>query len=540
MKRIAKLLAVMLCITFLFVEPLEMEQAYGATISESWSEWGDTYPTNNFGLEKKMLYRSRTKEQTVSSSNSLAGWRLEGSEKTWSDWGAWSGWSNTNNAPSNTADRQVEVRKQTVNAGSTTQYRYGRYRRTSGSFYTHYCLAEAKSSGGTWKLEYTGWSTKKLPTDPDRPLNENHTKCSLKDCKAPRKVLKPRYYDAKKNEYYYWEETQTVNNTKTQYSYRIKTSKLQYKFYRWTDWTDWSDRVVVPSNTVEVETKEQYRFRPFGSVGAVYRATVTGEGNSVNLSWNATPGAERYYLYEKSESNASWNQIKSCTGNSTTVNVTPGNHSFAVRPVRIYDGNTYIGDFSGIQTVHTFGVICPAPKVCKTDVDTVYVSWNSVGGATGYTIQYRKKGTSDWEEEDSEENNIELYFSDAVGGYEVRVQPYYVDAKGVIEHPKKTATSYIEFLSAPRNLKISRNAGRKSVVAKWSAPSKGDFDGYEVYKSTKSKSGFTKARSVKKGKAVVDKLKKGKRYYFKVRAYERLDNGTKIYGPFSTTKSIIV
>ena len=52
----------------------------------------------------------------------------------------------------------------------------------------------------------------------------------------------------------------------------------------------------------------------------------------------------------------------------------------------------------------------------------------------------------------------------------------------------------------------------------------------------------SKTVTVKKGstvKATIKKLSKGKKYYFKVRAYKTV-NGKKIYGAYSSVKSVKV
>ena len=47
---------------------------------------------------------------------------------------------------------------------------------------------------------------------------------------------------------------------------------------------------------------------------------------------------------------------------------------------------------------------------------------------------------------------------------------------------------------------------------------------------------ITKGSTTKK---VIAKLKKNKRYYFKIRAYKTV-NGTKVYGSYSKTKKIVI
>jgi fibronectin type 3 domain-containing protein len=63
--------------------------------------------------------------------------------------------------------------------------------------------------------------------------------------------------------------------------------------------------------------------------------------------------------------------------------------------------------------------------------------------------------------------------------------------------------------------------------------------GYQVYYSTQKDNEFKKVDSFKSNtiKSSKSNLKSGKTYYFKVRAYKKVDGKT-IYGSFSSAKSV--
>lgn len=92
----------------------------------------------------------------------------------------------------------------------------------------------------------------------------------------------------------------------------------------------------------------------------------------------------------------------------------------------------------------------------------------------------------------------------------------------------------------PGKSKISKisKKGKKSVVVKYKYIS--GANGYQIVYGTNKK--ITKSKktvAVKKGSTkskTISKLKKGKRYYFKVRAYKTV-NGRKVYGAYSSVKS---
>lgn len=105
---------------------------------------------------------------------------------------------------------------------------------------------------------------------------------------------------------------------------------------------------------------------------------------------------------------------------------------------------------------------------------------------------------------------------------------------------KKDTTKPIETAIAPKKavLKKVKATGKKKVkiiVKKTSEK----INGYEVILSTKKN--FKKAKKVttKKNAVTVKKLKAGKKYFVKVRAFKKVGN-KKIYGKYSTVKKVIV
>lgn len=79
------------------------------------------------------------------------------------------------------------------------------------------------------------------------------------------------------------------------------------------------------------------------------------------------------------------------------------------------------------------------------------------------------------------------------------------------------------------NAKVKKNKSKKSVVISWKKVS--GANGYQIYVSTKKKSGYKKVADVKKTSATIKK-KKGI-YYVKVRAYKKTE-GKKLSGSFSS------
>ena len=83
-------------------------------------------------------------------------------------------------------------------------------------------------------------------------------------------------------------------------------------------------------------------------------------------------------------------------------------------------------------------------------------------------------------------------------------------------------------------LTAKSSAKKGSITVKWTV--KGDAsaaDGYQVWKSTKQSKGYKKAiTTTKKSYKNTKGLKKGTRYYYKVRAYKVVD-GKNVYSDWS-------
>ena len=86
-------------------------------------------------------------------------------------------------------------------------------------------------------------------------------------------------------------------------------------------------------------------------------------------------------------------------------------------------------------------------------------------------------------------------------------------------------------------LKSAKVKGKK-VTLKWKKNSKAT--GYEIYRATKKNGKYKKIRTIKKASAATftdSKVKKGKTYYYKVRAYKTV-KGNKANGKFSAVRKV--
>lgn len=91
--------------------------------------------------------------------------------------------------------------------------------------------------------------------------------------------------------------------------------------------------------------------------------------------------------------------------------------------------------------------------------------------------------------------------------------------------------------AAPKWKSVKAKTGHKAVLT-WKKVS--NATGYEVYMSTKKSSGYKKIATLKKASKITytkTKLKKNKKYYFKVRAYKTV-SGVKYVSGYSSVKKM--
>lgn len=116
------------------------------------------------------------------------------------------------------------------------------------------------------------------------------------------------------------------------------------------------------------------------------------------------------------------------------------------------------------------------------------------------------------------------------GTYKIKVK---VKAYGKQDSKTSTFIYYV----GPDRPEADLKAGKQQIKVSWKKIN--DADGYVVYRSTKKTSGFKAVKTIKKGSTLSytnKKLKKGKRYYYKVRAYVNAD-GSKVFSKYSSVKS---
>ena len=99
------------------------------------------------------------------------------------------------------------------------------------------------------------------------------------------------------------------------------------------------------------------------------------------------------------------------------------------------------------------------------------------------------------------------------------------------------ATCQVSIAPKPTKIKSVKKSGKNGIKVTWNKVS--GISNYQIYMSTKSKSGFKKIATISAQKTsyTKTKLKKGKKYYFKIRTAKKV-SGRYYYSSYTAVKSI--
>lgn len=166
-------------------------------------------------------------------------------------------------------------------------------------------------------------------------------------------------------------------------------------------------------------------------------------------------------------------------------------------------------------------------SAAKTGYGGIQIKWNKVVAADGYEVWRYDAVSKKWAKVKTFANNNTVSWKNTglkTGRkytYKVRA---YITYEGEKIYGKYSGTRAARpVLNTPAKPKLI--AGKKSVTVKWKQVP--GANGYKIYRSTTGKAGsFKVVKTIKKGGTVSwknTKLKKGQRYYYKVKAYRIVD-----------------
>lgn len=213
-----------------------------------------------------------------------------------------------------------------------------------------------------------------------------------------------------------------------------------------------------------------------------------------------------------------------------------------------YDGGTIGGCGSNSASAMVTGIKLAAPSIQKPAVAAgkITVKWKKVSDAEGYEVYRSTKKDSGYALLSTITKNTTVSYADNTvesnKTYYYKVRAYKANEAGINVYSgyssvKQVKAAKVTFKLSKPSIKAPA-AKKGQITVKWKKVS--GVTGFEVYRSTKKSSGYTKIGTVTKASATsyVDKTVKAKKtYYYKVRAYKTV-GGTTGYSKYSAVKKI--
>ena len=261
------------------------------------------------------------------------------------------------------------------------------------------------------------------------------------------------------------------------------------------------------------------------------KVSNTASSGKTKLSWSKVSGAKKYYVYRATSKTGSYTRIKSTTSTSYTDSDASVGKTYYYKVKAIASTSSANSAYSEILKSKR---ICAQPDLVvkiSTTTGKPSLSWDKVSGAKEYKV-YRatsksgdykliKTTTSTSYKDTSAKVNDDYYYRvDVIG------KTSGTDSKK--EDPIKVHTTCAK---PSVSIKLSSNKPKVS----WKA-----VDGatkYYVYRATSKSGKYTKVKTTTSTSYTDKTAKKGKTYYYKVKAVASSSSGNSAYSSVVSIKS---
>ena len=327
--------------------------------------------------------------------------------------------------------------------------------------------------------------------------------------------------------------------------------------------------------------------------------TVSSKQNAngtLKLTWNPVYAGNGYLIEKKNQDTGVWEAYKTITRAATSSFTFPAANgqtdTYRIRAYKNGNPKTYTEDYSFEVDPYLAAPTGVKATVNKAD-GSITVKWNPVAGADYYEVYRTTRAAYAYNKDTktylyANANPLDNWVVDANSKYGYKISDEdltattttdrkvsYVNGNGIeqtwYEGPKagvkyyyyvvavKNGTAYkvkdsgytiesgnsaaaaatVTNVTVAKTKITSGKATKGKVTLKWKKVA--GAAGYEVYRSTKKGSGYTKLATITKGSTVklTDKtVKAGKKYYYKVRAYKANEAGVDVYAAYSAVKTV--
>ena len=259
---------------------------------------------------------------------------------------------------------------------------------------------------------------------------------------------------------------------------------------------------------------------------------------SIALKWNTVKGATGYKVY-RLVSKDNYKYLGSTSKPAYNANGLTGStdYTFKVVAYKKIGSKELVGEDATARIMTTPAAVKNL-KISARSNASITMKWSKVNNADGYIV-YRYSGNRAVKIKTITSKSKVVFVSSKLSAgttYKYRVVAYKKDGKAIVEN----AGTYVSGFTLPATPVVSAKAGVKQAKIAWKR-AKG-ATGYIVYMSTSKRGTYKAVATIRKaGTTSYTKkgLKKGKTYYFKVRAFNK-SGKTTYKSSYSTVKKIVV
>lgn len=269
-------------------------------------------------------------------------------------------------------------------------------------------------------------------------------------------------------------------------------------------------------------------------LGVAKSFTASSKDTSTVLTWKSVKGATYYRVYIYSSGWKLLEETEECTYTVTDLKASK-KYRFAVKACyKDETGSVMAPSYVSLSTI-------TRPSNLKTlsatvTSNSVTLKWNKAEGATGYRVFLYNNTTKKWDVavRSTHKTSAVIKGLESAKTYKYAVRPYYNSGEGIIWSAKYLTKTVTAKLKTP-TIMAARSSAKERVTLSWSKSSLAD--GYQIWVSESKSGGYKKISNYKIRSLYLYNYESGETYYFKVRAYKKIDGGY-VYSDYTDVQTI--
>ena len=269
--------------------------------------------------------------------------------------------------------------------------------------------------------------------------------------------------------------------------------------------------------------------------------TLKRSYNRVRVYWSKVTGADGYQIYRSTSKNSGYSKIATVSAGKERKYTDKGRihnkkYYYKIRAYRKVNGKNVYGDYSPVSSI-TVRVSTPSIKnIYKTNSSSLTIKWTQIDGATGYRVYRATSKNGTYKRIATLKGNKTLSYKDT-GRVCGRTYYYKIKAYRTVDGTIYNGSASEIKSCATRPVKVKWSDfityEATKVMLEWNK-AKG-AEGYQIYRATSKNGTYKRVKTINSAsttKWTNTGLKKGKVYYYKIRAFCETDGKT-TYGMYS-------